>query len=327
MGLLVEGKWHDQWYDTSKSGGEFVREDSQFHGWLTAPGAPAPAGRQAFPAESGRYHLFVSLACPWAHRTLIFRKLKGLEPHIGVTVVHPHMLSNGWEFGEGGDDLYGLDYLYQLYLKAKPDYTGRVTVPVLWDKQTETIVNNESSEIIRFLNEAFADITGDEQDFYPEHLRVQIDRINEKVYPNINNGVYRCGFATTQEAYEKAYGALFEALDEVESLLGRQRYLVGDQLTEADWRLFTTLVRFDAVYFGHFKANRNRIADFAHLSNYLRELYQYPGIAETVNFSHIKEHYYYSHDTINPTRVVPVGPRLNLEQPHNRALLATSDVS
>lgn len=318
MGLLVDGKWHDQWYDTKKSGGEFIREGSQFHGWLHAPNASVPSGRNGFPAESGRYHLFVSLACPWAHRTLIFRKLKGLESHIGVTVVHPHMLSNGWEFGEGGDDLYGFEYLYQLYLKANSNYTGRVTVPVLWDKQEETVVNNESSEIIRFFNEAFDNLTGDEQDFYPEHLRAGIDRINDKVYGRINNGVYRCGFATTQPAYEKAYTALFDALDEVESILGQQRYLAGDQITEADWRLFTTLVRFDAVYFGHFKTNRHRIADFANLSNYLRELYQYPGIADTVNFSHIKEHYYYSHDTINPTRIVPVGPQLNLDQPHNR---------
>lgn len=321
MGLLVDGKWHDQWYDTKKSGGEFIREDSQFHGWLHAPNASIPSGRRAFPAESGRYHLFVSLACPWAHRTLIFRKLKGLESHIGVTVVEPHMLSNGWEFAQGGDDLYGFSYLYQLYLKANPDYTGRVTVPVLWDKQEETVVNNESSEIIRFFNEAFNDLTEDEQDFYPEHLRVAIDRINDKVYHNINNGVYRCGFATTQPAYEKAYVTLFDTLDEVESILGRQRYLAGDQITEADWRLFTTLVRFDAVYYGHFKTNRHRIADFPHLANYLRELYQYPGIAETVDFSHIKEHYYYSHDTINPTRIVPVGPQLNLERPHNRASL------
>lgn len=319
MGLLVAGKWHDQWYDTSKSDGEFIREDSRFRGWIGT--ADAPAGRAVFPAESGRYHLYVSLACPWAHRTLIFRGLKGLVPHIGVTVVHPHMLSNGWEFGTDGDDLYGLNYLYQLYLKVKPDYSGRVTVPVLWDRHEQTIVNNESSEIIRILNSAFDAITGDRQDFYPGPLRDNIDRINDKVYRNINNGVYRCGFATTQAAYERAYAALFAELDEVESLLGRQRYLAGDRLTEADWRLFTTLVRFDAVYHGHFKANRNRIEDFEHLSNYLRELYQYPGVAGTVNFSHIKEHYYYSHDTINPTRIVPVGPHLNLSRPHNRASL------
>lgn len=318
MGLLIEGKWHDQWYDTSKSGGEFIRENSQFHGWLSAPGESTSTGKQVFPAESGRYHLYVSLACPWAHRTLIFRKLKGLEEHIGVSVVHPHMLKNGWEFAEAGDDLYSLDYLYQLYLKARPDYSGRVTVPLLWDKRDETIVNNESAEIIRIFNSAFNHLTGDKQDFYPEPLREEIDRINEKVYHHINNGVYRCGFATTQEAYEKAYGELFAALDEVEALLGRQRYLAGDRITEADWRLFTTLVRFDAVYHGHFKANRNRIEDFDHLSNYLRELYQYPGVAETVDFEHIKQHYYYSHDTINPTRIVPVGPQLALLRPHNR---------
>lgn len=318
MGLLVEGKWRDQWYDTSKSEGEFIREDSQFHGWLGVPDEPAPSGKRLFPAESGRYHLYVSLACPWAHRTLIFRNLKKLEEHVGVTVVHPHMLENGWEFDKGGDDLYGLDYLYQLYLKTRPDYTGRVTVPVLWDKREETIVNNESAEIIRFFNSAFNRLTGDEQDFYPEPLRQDIDRINEKVYHGINNGVYRCGFATTQKAYEKAYGKLFETLDEVEALLEERRYLAGDRITEADWRLFTTLVRFDAVYYGHFKANRNRIEDFDNLSNYLRELYQYPGIAETVNFEHIKQHYYYSHETINPTRIVPVGPRLALDRPHNR---------
>jgi len=318
MGLLIEGKWRDQWYDTSKSEGEFVREDSQFHGWLVGPDESAPKDKQAFPTESGRYHLYVSLACPWAHRTLIFRKLKQLEAHIDVTVVHPHMLENGWEFRDGGDDLHGLDFLYQLYLKARPDYTGRVTVPVLWDKKTGSIVNNESAEIIRFFNGTFNHITGDEQDFYPEALRKEIDRINDRVYHGINNGVYRCGFATAQRAYEKAYRQLFETLDEVEGLLDRRRYLVGDQITEADWRLFTTLVRFDSVYHGHFKANRNRIEDFPNLSNYLRELYQYPGIAETVSFEHIKQHYYYSHDTINPTRVVPMGPKLGLNRPHNR---------
>lgn len=308
MGLLVDGQWHDEWYETSKTGGTFKREMSQFHNALSSePGAP-------FPAEAGRYHLYISLACPWAHRTLIFRKLKKLEDLITISIVHPHMLEHGWEFKQGmestGDTLYGLHYLHELYTKAKSRYTGRVTVPVLWDKKKETIVCNESAEIIRQFNTAFNHLTGDKQDFYPANLRSQIDAINEKIYHGINNGVYRCGFATTQEAYEEAYKNLFQILDEVELLLNQHPFLVGDQLTEADWRLFTTLIRFDSVYYGHFKTNRQRIADYPALHSYLKRLYHYPGISDTVNFTHIKQHYYYSHKTINPTRIVPVGPQL-----------------
>ncbi len=325
MGLLVDGVWQDRWYDTKKSGGRFVREDAAFRRWVTADGTPGPDGQEGVTAEAGRFHLYVSLACPWAHRTLIFRALKGLEDVISVSVVHPHMLENGWEFGNCdagafacGDPIHGADYMHQVYTRAKADYTGRVTVPVLWDRKDDTIVSNESSEIIRMLNTAFDAYTDDRRDFYPEPLRADIDAVNDQVYPNVNNGVYRCGFATTQEAYEEAFTALFQTLDDLEARLSKQRYLVGEQLTEADWRLFTTLVRFDPVYVGHFKTNLRRIADYPNLSGYLRELYQVPGVAPTVNFDHIKSHYYYSHATINPTRVVPVGPALDLERPHGR---------
>ncbi len=315
MGLLQNGQWVDQWYDTKKSGGEFRRQDSRFRSWLTADGSAGPSGSAGFKAEPGRYHLYVSLACPWAHRTLIFRELKDLGKMIDVTVVEPLMLGNGWELK---GDQYGLEYLYQLYLKADPDYEGRVTVPVLWDKQEQTIVSNESAEIIRMFNTAFNGLTGNDSDYYPQQLQAQIDLVNERVYDAINNGVYRAGFATTQQAYEEAYYKLFDALDWVEQTLARQRYLAGDRLTEADWRLFTTLIRFDAVYHGHFKTNRQRIADYPAMSNYLRELYQQPGIAQTVNFEHIKQHYYGSHVTINPTQVVPLGPQQDFTLPHNR---------
>jgi putative glutathione S-transferase len=315
MGLLQQGKWVDKWYDTKNSDGEFRRQDSRFRNWLTANGEAGPNGEQGFKAEKGRYHLYVSLACPWAHRTLIFRALKGLQNHIDVTAVEPVMLENGWELS---DPLYGFDYAYQLYLKANADYEGRVTVPILWDKHTQTIVSNESSEIIRMFNTAFNHLTGDKTDYYPETLRDQIDLVNERVYNTINNGVYLSGFATTQQAYEKAFNALFESLDWVESILSKQRYLVGDKITEADWRLFTTLIRFDAVYFGHFKTNKRQIADYPAMSNYVRELYQVKGIAETVNFEHIKTHYYASHLTINPTGIVPVGPIQDFTQTHNR---------
>lgn len=315
MGLLQSGQWVDKWYDTKASGGEFRRQDSRFRNWITADGAAGPTGDEGFKAEAGRYHLYVSLACPWAHRTLIFRELKDLQDPIGVTVVEPLMLSNGWELKE---DQYGLDYLYQLYLKADPDYEGRVTVPLLWDKHTESIVSNESADIIRMFNSAFNGLTGNDRDYYPEALRSQIDAINDRVYDAINNGVYRAGFATSQPAYEEAYYKLFDALDWVEQILSRQRYLTGATLTEADWRLFTTLVRFDAVYYGHFKTNRQRIVDYPAISNYLRELFQMPGVAQTVNFDHIKQHYYGSHDTINPTGVVPLGPDLDFTLPHNR---------
>ncbi|HGS4547703.1 TPA: glutathione S-transferase family protein [Vibrio cholerae] len=311
MGKLIKGKWHDVWYDTKQHDGEFIREDAGFRDWVKA----TPDAQ--FAAESGRYHLYVSLACPWAHRTLIFRALKGLQTHIDVTIVCPDMLSHGWQFGMP-EPLYGCTQLHQLYTHAKADYTGRVTVPVLWDKKLHTIVSNESSEIIRMFNSAFNELTGNQTDYYPQALRTVIDEWNEFIYPNINNGVYRCGFATTQKAYEEAFEALFAALDKVDQHLATHRYLAGNQITEADWRLFTTLVRFDAVYVGHFKCNRQRIADYPHLSGYLRELYQVPGIQETVDFYHIKRHYYFSHTTINPTQVVPVGPQVDLLSPHQR---------
>lgn len=321
MGILIDGQWHDQWYKTQD--GEFIREDTQYRNWITANGQAGPTGEAGFAAESDRYHLFVSLACPWAHRTLIFRNLKSLQAHIGVTVVDPKMLEHGWVFSEVSQDnpFPELRYLHQLYTRVKPDYTGRVTVPVLWDKHRNTIVSNESADIIRMLNSAFNPITHNQRDFYPEALRSQINAINEKVYHGINNGVYKAGFATTQKAYEKGYDNLFKALDEVETILGAQRFLIGNQLTEADWRLFTTLLRFDAVYYNHFKANKRRIEDYPCLSNYLRDLYQQPGIAETVDFGHIKTHYYYSHPSINPTRIIPKGPEIDYTRPHNREQL------
>jgi putative glutathione S-transferase len=329
MGLMIDGLWHSQWYDTGKSAGHFVREDSQFRHWVTVDGAPGPGGEGGFCAEAGRYHLYVSLACPWAHRTLIFRKLKGLENVISVSIVHPHMLEHGWVYsaadGATLDSVNGFNYHWQLYNKALPGYSGRVTVPVLWDKKRATIVNNESSEIIRMFNSAFAAFTDNDYDYYPEPLRNDIDEVNTLVYEAINNGVYRCGFATSQPAYEEAFAVLFAALDVVEERLSRQRYLVNATLTEADWRLFTTLVRFDAVYVGHFKCNLRRIADYPNVSNYLRELYQVPGIASTVNFEHIKQHYYYSHDSINPTRIVPQGPLLDLDKSHDRQRFGQED--
>lgn len=315
MGLLQNGKWVDQWYETKDSGGEFRRQESRFRNWLTKDGEAGPSGTPGFKAEKGRYHLYVSLACPWAHRTLIFRKLKKLEEIVDVTSVKPIMLDNGWEMN---DPLYGFEFLYQLYLKADPAYEGRVTVPVLWDKQTQTIVSNESAEIIRMFNEAFNALTGNTDDYYPQHLQASIDEINNRIYENINNGVYRAGFATTQSAYEQAFYELFETLDWVEGVLSHQRYLAGSEITEADWRLFTTLIRFDAVYFGHFKTNRQRLADYPAISAYLRDLYQVPGVAETVDFDHIKTHYYASHRTINPSGIIPVGPAQNFTLPHHR---------
>ena len=326
MGKLIEGQWHDVWYETNQNKGRFVRKASQHRNWVTVDGTAGPSGEEGFAAEAGRYHLYVSNACPWAHRTLIMRKLKGLEEVISVSIVHPHMLNQGWQFkpypGSTTDSLFGSDYMHQIYVAADPNYTGRVTVPVLWDKKTGSIVNNESSEIIRMFNAAFSAYTSLEYDFYPDDLRGQIDAINERVYSRVNNGVYKVGFATTQDAYEEAVIQLFDCLDELDNLLSGQRYLVGERLTEADWRLFTTLVRFDPVYVGHFKCNLRRISDYPNLSNYLRELYQVPGVAETVNMDHIKVHYYYSHDTINPTRVVPLGPVMNLDAAHDRQRLA-----
>ncbi|MHC8338630.1 glutathione S-transferase family protein [Pseudomonas sp. HLT2-19-2] len=329
MGLLVEGRWHDQWYESSKDGA-FQREQAQRRNWLTADGKPGPTGVGGFAAEAGRYHLYVSLACPWAHRTLILRKLKGLESLIDVSVVSWLMLENGWTFdqnlGSTGDKLDHFNFMHQRYTADTADYTGRVTVPVLWDKQQNRIVNNESAEIIRMFNGAFDDLTGNDLDFYPAPLRGQIDALNERIYPAVNNGVYRAGFATSQKAYEEAFDELFEELDRLEQLLGANRYLTGEYLTEADIRLFTTLIRFDAVYYGHFKCNLRRIADYPNLSNWLREIYQWPGIAETVDFEHIKHHYYASHKTINPTGVVPKGPAQDFAAPHDRERLSGKGV-
>ena len=316
MSLLIKGKLEKDWFNKVSEGGEYVRKDSQFRDTISADDA-----------EKDRYHLYVSYACPWAHRTLIFRKLKKLENIISVSVVHPFMDNEGWDFKNNfpeatGDSLYGLSRMHEIYTKAQSDYSGIVTVPVLWDKKLETIVNNESSEIIRILNSSFNHLIDEEAralDFYPEEKRVDIDSINEKVYENINNGVYRTGFATTQNSYEKAYNHLFDALDEMEEILSQQRYLTGSQITEADWRLFVTLIRFDEVYVGHFKCNKKRIFDYPNLYNFMLELYQWKGVSETTNFEHIKYHYYYSHDMINPTRIVPLGPEQDLTQKHNRA--------
>lgn len=325
MGLLIEGQWHDQWYDTKKNGGEFVRESAKLRDWVTLDGSPGPDGQPGLPAEWDRYHLYVSLACPWARRTLILRKLKDLEGLIGVSHTSPLMLDQGWSYhveeGSSGDTLNGVEYHHQLYTLTDSRYTGRVTVPALWDKQQSRLVNNESAELVRIFNTALDELTGNRLDFYPESLRESIDAINEDVYAHINNGVYKAGFATEQAVYDKHVIALFEALDRMEARLAEHRYLAGEWLTEADIRLFTTLIRFDAVYHGHFKCNLRRIEDYPNLSNYLRELYQWPGIKETVNFEHIQRHYYYSHDTINPTRIVPQGPILDLERPHDRERL------
>ena len=323
MGLLVNGEWQDKWYDTKSNGGKFIRQDSAFRNWITADGSPGPSGIGGFKAEAGRYHLFVSNACPWAHRTMIFRKLKNLESFIGLTAVAPLMLKDGWTF-DRPEPILGTLCLWQIYTAAKHDYTGRVTVPVLWDKQTKTIVSNESSEIIRMFNSAFNTLTGSVDDFYPQNLQTDIDKINAKIYDTINNGVYKAGFATSPEAYKDAVTALFESLNEIEEHLSENRYLAGNQLTEADWRLFTTLIRFDAVYVGHFKCNIRRIEDYPALSGYLRDLYQYPGIAETVNMIEIKHHYYGSHETINPSGIVPAGPQLDFGRPHDRAHLANA---
>ena len=322
MGLLQDGKWVDQWYDTESSGGHFVRKAPQFRSWVTVDGTAGPSGDGGFKAESGRYHLYVSLACPWAHRTLIFRALKELEQMISVSVVHWYMAEDGWTFAAGDgvlpDTVNDAQLMHEVYTKAMSDYSGRVTVPVLWDKQTKTIVSNESSEIIRMFNSAFDGIGAKAGDYYPPDMRSETDSLNERIYATVNNGVYQCGFATTQAAYQEAVTPLFDTLDWLEDRLRSKRYLTGDQITEADWRLFTTLIRFDAVYVGHFKCNIQRIADYPNLSEYLRDLYQQPGIAKTVNMEHIKRHYYESHETINPSRVVPQGPVIDFTVPHNR---------
>jgi len=328
MGLLVDGKWQDKWYDTKSSGGSFQRTKTAFRRWVTPNGEPGPDGQDAVPAEAGRYHLYVSLACPWAHRTLILRKLKKLEDVVSLSVVDWFMGAEGWTFSDRQgcipDSVNGAERLYEVYLKADPTFTGRVTVPVLWDKKDGTIVNNESAEILRIFNSSF-DAFGDASvDVCPADLRSAIDATNEEVYEAVNNGVYKCGFATTQEAYEKPFHVLFDTLDRLEERLSRQRYLTGDRITEADWRLFTTLIRFDPVYVGHFKCNKRRIADYPTLQGYMLELYQWPGVRETVDFHHIKHHYYESHDMINPTRIVPLGPELDLDRPHGRERLAAA---
>jgi len=322
MGLLVHGKWVDRWYNTTGHEGHFVRKAAQFRNWVTADGRPGPSGRGGFKAEPGRYHLYVSLACPWANRTLIFRHIKGLEDIISLSVVHWNMSHQGWTFEPGDgvipDPIHAAHYLHEVYTGADPDYSGRVTVPVLWDRKTETIVSNESAEIIRMFNSAFDGVSALPGDYYPAELREEIDEINARVYSNVNNGVYKAGFATTQSAYEEAVVPLFETLDWLEQRLSTQRYLLGERLTEADWRLFTTLVRFDPVYVGHFKCNIRRLADYPNLWAYSRDLYQHEGVAETINMYHIKQHYYGSHETINPTGVVPLGPALSLNEAHGR---------
>ncbi len=322
MGLLVDGVWQDRWYDTASTGGRFKRQDSAFRHWVTPDGAPGPSGEDGFKAEPGRYHLYVSLACPWAHRTLILRRLKGLEGMIGLSVVHWRMEENGWTFEDGPgvipDTVRGARFLHQVYTAARADYTGRVTVPVLWDLERGTIVSNESAEIVRMMNSAFDGVGAAPSDLYPPDLRPEIDALNAVIYDTVNNGVYKAGFATTQDAYEEAVRPLFDTLDRLDERLSRARYLCGDRPTEADWRLFTTLVRFDPVYVGHFKCNLRRIADYPHLSGYLRDLYQVEGIAGTVNMLHIKGHYYESHKSINPTGIVPAGPVMDLDAPHGR---------
>ncbi|KHN50379.1 glutathione S-transferase family protein [Pectobacterium fontis] len=323
MGQLVDGVWHDTWYETKSTGGHFKRSESVFRNWVTPDGAPGLTGKGGFPAQSGRYHLYVSLACPWAHRTLLMRQLKGLEDHIAVSVVHPLMLNHGWTFGtdfEGatGDSLYQHEFLYQLYLHAKPDYSGRVTVPVLWDTEQHTIVSNESADIIRMLNSAFDDVGATAGDYYPTALRAQIDELNGWIYDKVNNGVYKAGFATSQSAYDEAATAVFAALSDLETILAKQRYLSGEQLTEADLRLWTTLIRFDPVYHTHFKCDKYRLSDYPNLFGFLREIYQMPGIADTVDIAHIRHHYYRSHGTINPHGVISLGPEQDLNQPHQR---------
>ncbi|MEE8094513.1 MAG: glutathione S-transferase family protein [Gammaproteobacteria bacterium] len=324
MGLLIDGQWHDRWYDTKATEGRFVRTEAQFRSWITADGSAGPSGDGGFKAEPDRYHLYVSYACPWAHRTLIYRVLKGLEDMISLSVVDWFMGEVGWTFNnaELPDTINNAKLLHEVYTAAQKDYSGRVTVPVLWDKESGTIVSNESSEIIRMLNSAFDDVGATPGDYYPEHLRAEIDALNERIYGTVNNGVYKSGFATTQEAYEQAVTPLFDSLDWLDARLSSQRYLTGDRITEADWRLLTTLLRFDPVYVGHFKCNVRRIADYPNLSGYVRDLYQQPGVAATLRLDHIKSHYYGSHESINPTRIVPVGPVIDYSAPHDRARLS-----
>ena len=327
MGFLVDGEWKDKWYDTDSTGGRFKRSESQFRNWITADGSAGPSGKDGFKAEPGRYHLYISYACPWAHRTLIYRALKGLTDMIDISVVHWVMKENGWTFkkdddGVVGDRLFDKDYLREIYTRADPKYSGHVTVPTLWDKERETIVSNESADIIRMFNDAFDQVGATPGDYYPEGKRDQIDTLNDRIYDTVNNGVYKAGFATTQDAYEEAVRPLFDTLDMLEERLSAQRFLTGAEPTEADWRLFPTLFRFDPVYFGHFKCNIRRITDYPNLWAYTRDIYQWPGIAETTNLEHAKRHYYESHDMVNPTGVVPVGPAIDFNEPTDRARLA-----
>ena len=323
MGLLIDGEWRDKWYDTESTGGKFERSTSKFRNWVTADGSAGPSGKSGFQAQSGRYHLYVSYACPWAHRALIFRALKDLTDHISVSVVHPDMMEDGWTFatdfeGATGDTLFGSDFLRDIYIKADPNFTGRVTVPVLWDKAQSTIVSNESAEIIRMFNSAFNDITGNTDDYWPTDLREQIADINERVYETVNNGVYKAGFATSQDAYDDAVHPLFDSLAWLESILENNRFLAGDKLTEADWRLFTTLARFDLVYHTHFKCNHKRLTDYPNLWAYTRQLYQHADIAETVHFDHIVRHYHFSQTTVNPHQIIPINPTVDFSAPHER---------
>ncbi|MDH3512732.1 MAG: glutathione S-transferase family protein [Gammaproteobacteria bacterium] len=327
MGLLVDGKWHDVWYETAAHDGRFVRDESRFRNWVTVDGQPGPTGRGGFRAEPDRYHLYVSLACPWAHRTLIMRQLKDLEHIISISVVNALMRERGWTFEPGpgviADHVNHAECLHEIYTLANPDYSGRVTVPVLWDKKSRTIVSNESADIMRMLNSAFDGLGAAQVDYFPEELRSEIESLNEFIYPHINNGVYRAGFATTQEAYAEAVGELFDALDVLDDRLSRNRYLTGTRITEADWRLFTTLVRFDPVYFGHFKCNKQPLRDYPNLWGYVCDLFQITGVAETVDIPYIKQHYYGSHTAINPTGIVPVGPHIDYRVPHDRERLLT----
>lgn len=323
MGLLVDGEWRDKWYDTESTGGKFESSTSKFRNWVTADGSAGPSGKSGFQAQSGRYHLYVSYACPWAHRALIFRALKDLTDHISVSVVHPDMMEDGWTFatdfeGATGDTLFGSDFLRDIYIKADPNFTGRVTVPVLWDKAQNTIVSNESAEIIRMFNSAFNEITGNTDDYWPTDLREQIADINERVYETVNNGVYKAGFATSQDAYDDAVHPLFDSLAWLESILENNRFLAGDKLTEADWRLFTTLARFDLVYHTHFKCNHKRLTDYPNLWAYTRQLYQHADIAETVHFDHIVRHYHFSQTTVNPHQIIPINPTVDFSAPHER---------
>jgi len=323
MGLLIDGEWRDKWYDTESTGGKFERSTSKFRNWVTADGSAGPSGKSGFQAQSGRYHLYVSYACPWAHRALIFRALKDLTDHISVSVVHPDMMEDGWTFatdfqGATGDTLFGSDFLRDIYIKADPNFTGRVTVPVLWDKAQNTIVSNESAEIIRMFNSAFNEITGNTDDYWPTDLREQIADINERVYETVNNGVYKAGFATSQDAYDDAVYPLFDSLTWLESILENNRFLAGDKLTEADWRLFTTLARFDLVYHTHFKCNHKRLTDYPNLWAYTRQLYQHADIAETVHFDHIVRHYHFSQTTVNPYQIIPINPTVDFSAPHER---------